>query len=147
MKQTIHLSARTHNNLFFPVPTHSVWKSCLSKLSVSSHLIDIQSFVLMNNHYHLLFKAKDSNIKTFLKDFRFTYFDESNIEVIRSNRYLRYTYKYIYQNPIRANLVNRVQDYPFSSIHYKSKGMLFDFPIHDKFGMADEFKLHWLNET
>jgi hypothetical protein len=101
----------------------------------------------MNNHYHLLFKAKESNIKLFLDTFSFTYFGDANIEVIRSNRYLRHTYKYIYQNPIRANLVNRVEDYPFSSIHYKSKGMLFDFPICDKFGMADEFKLHWLNET
>lgn len=99
----------------------------------------------MSNHYHLLLKADLIDLKKFQKEFQFSFFNQANIEQINSNRYLKYSYKYIYQNPVRANLVEKVEDYPFSSIHYLAKGHLFDFPIHDRFGFTDEYKLCWLN--
>ena len=146
MKKTFHITARTYNNLFFKEPKELVWADYLNKFKFNPSDIDILCFVLMSNHHHLLIKSSTKELEKFIYHFKLKYFGDHNIEVIRSRRYLLHSYRYIYQNPIRAQLVSKVQDYPFSSIYYLSRGINLDFPLCDKFGIADEYKLYWLNQ-
>jgi putative transposase len=65
--------------------------------------------------------------------------------VIRSKSYLYNCYRYIYQNPLRAKISQRVEDYPFSTIHYIHRGIPFVIPLFDQFGFKDKYMLDWLN--
>ena len=86
-------------------------------------------------------------VQSFLKEFKLSYFKEYKYEVIQSKKYLFHTYKYIYQNPIRANLVKRAENYPYSSMYYLSRKKSFSVPLVDKYGINDEFKMTWLNQS
>ena len=53
-------------------------------------------------------------------------------------------YRYIYQNPIRAHLVSKVQDYPFTTLVPN-----LPFPLHSCVPMSfagHEGEILWLNE-
>jgi putative transposase len=145
---TFHITARTANDLYFEVPISTVWKECLEKLKAAqlAYPLDIHSFVLMNNHYHLLLKGPSHLVMPFMEKFKLKYFKEFKYEAIQSKKYLFHTYRYIYQNPVRANLVKNVEDYPYSSIFYLVRRKNFTIPLVDKYGFNDEFKLNWLNK-
>ena len=146
---TFHITARTYNDRYFERPVSQVWKECLKELQKCQMKfpIDIISFVLMSNHYHLLIKGPAHVVQSFLKEFKLSYFKEYKYEVIQSKKYLFHTYKYIYQNPIRANLVKRAENYPYSSMYYLSRKKSFSVPLVDKYGFNDEFKMTWLNQS
>ena len=65
--------------------------------------------------------------------------------VIQSNQYFLNCYRYVYQNPLRAGIVQHCEDYPFSTFHYKAKGKMFVVPLHDRLGFADGYKVAWMN--
>ncbi len=148
MKNKIfHITARTQNDLYFQKPVSEVWTECLKKLEFAYRSVpsDIMAIVLMNNHYHLLLKIDPYNIHKFLELFSPSYLSHYKYELIISYKYLKHAYKYIYRNPIRANLVRRVEHYPYSSINYLYNGKSMPFVVVDKFGITDEYKLKWLN--
>jgi len=116
----------------------------------------------MNNHYHLMVRTPNRDLDHFMYEFnkhislklRLKTKRENKMFggrykwcLIQSNRYFANCYRYVYQNPLRANIVTRCQDYPYSSLYYKSKGMPFPVPLYDKLGFIDDFKLLWINET
>ncbi len=68
--------------------------------------VEVFAYVLMNNHYHLLLKTVDANLSKAMQWFGTTYL-------------LRATY-YIYRNPLRAKIVKRLADYPWSSHRFYS---------------------------
>lgn len=143
-----HLTARTKNDEYFSSPMPRAWSECMQYLSHAQKeiQIDIIAFVLMNNHYHLLVKADESELLKFM--YLFSPLGLRNIkkDQVISKKYLFHTYRYIYQNPLRAGLVKRIQDYPYSFINYLSKGEPLNFPIYDRFGHKDEYVLHKLNQ-
>jgi REP element-mobilizing transposase RayT len=126
--------------------------------------IRVHSFVLMNNHFHLLIDTPDANI-----DEAMNYLlrevskaigrDSGRINqifggpyywsVIKNSIYYQHAYKYIYRNPVDAGLCNRVEDYPYSSL----RGLLgLDrtvIPaIDDLCLVQDPYRqLDWLNKT
>jgi putative transposase len=64
--------------------------------------------------------------------------------VIESQTHYYQVYRYIYQNPIRAKLVNKVEDYQFSTLRKD-----LPFPLHSNVPMSfcgEEGELLWLNE-
>jgi putative transposase len=64
--------------------------------------------------------------------------------LIDSQRHYYQVYRYIYQNPIRAGLVRRVEDYQFSTLNKE-----LPFPLHSNIAMSfggEEGELIWLNE-
>lgn len=146
-QKTFHITARTTNDLYFSSPISQVWRECLEKLQAAQteYGLDIHSFVLMNNHYHLLLKSPNHLLIPFMRKFKLDYFHEFKYELIQSKKYLFHTYRYIYQNPIRAKLVKKVEDYPYSSMFYLKKGKSMTLPLVDKYGFNDEFKMKWLN--
>lgn len=143
-----HLSARTQNDRYFQKPIPNVWNSCIESFmkNPKKKEVDFISFVLMSNHYHLLIRANFNDMKEFMNSFKLQNMNDYNFETIQSNRYLRYSYRYIYQNPIRAKLVRNVQDYPYSFIHYLYNQKELSLNICDLFGFNDEYKSLWLNK-
>lgn len=64
--------------------------------------------------------------------------------MIDSQRHYYQVYRYIYQNPIRAGIVSRVQDYPWTTLRKD-----LPFPLHSNIPMTfcgEEGELIWLNE-
>lgn len=129
--------------------------------AMAVHRVEVISFVLMGNHYHMLLLTPESNLDNFMYEFnkRFALKIKKRTGLInrifggrykwcliQSQHYLINCYKYVYQNPVRAGLVQSCEDYPFSTLRSVIKNVKFSIPIHDKYGFKDEFCLRWLNQ-
>jgi len=92
--------------------------------------IDMIAYVLMGNHYHLLLKTPNSNLSKSMQWLGTTYTRKFNNRHSRSGHLFQGRYKsilvendyyllrlscYIHRNPLRAGIVNRLADYPWSS--------------------------------
>jgi hypothetical protein len=74
--------------------------------------------------------------------------------LIGNSRYFGHALKYVYRNPVRAKICQRVEDYPYSSLHGLLGRSQLLFPIHyTRVGMElalpsmDAFEqLYWLNQ-
>jgi REP element-mobilizing transposase RayT len=92
--------------------------------------IDIFAYVLMDNHYHLLFRTNSANLCRSMQWFGATYTKRFNLRHDRSGHLFQGRYKnmlvqndayllqlscYIHRNPLRAGMVRRLADYPWSS--------------------------------
>ena len=129
-----HLTGRSNNKDFFELPLEDVWQILCDLLGKLQKQFDLKiaAFVLMNNHFHLLMLTPEEDI-----DWVMFYFMKDSTKIInkhagRINRvygsryrgclidnqqYLLSAYKYIYQNPVRAGLTERAQDYKFSTLN------------------------------
>ena len=92
--------------------------------------IDMIAYVLMGNHYHLLLKTPNGNLSRSMQWLGTTYTRKFNNRHNRSGHLFQGRYKsilvendhylmrlscYIHRNPLRAGIVNRLTDYPWSS--------------------------------
>lgn len=92
--------------------------------------VDVFAYVLMDNHYHLLFRTNRSNLCRSMQWFGATYTKRFNLRHNRSGHLFQGRYKnmlvqndayllqlsyYIHRNPQRAGMVRRVADYKWSS--------------------------------
>lgn len=133
-----HVTSRTNNKEWFKIPLNRVWRHCKTSFEYAnrSHNIKVHCFILMNNHYHLLITTPDENIDSYMMYFnqqlgRLICKDANVINHKFSNRYkwtivdnqsyLYNVYRYIFQNPIRAGIVDNVIDYPFSSMFFSQE--------------------------
>jgi len=93
---------------------------------------EIYTYCLMNNHIHLLLKEGEDTIQKSLKRIGVSYAyyfnkkyhrighvfqDRFRSETIEDDRYLLAAARYIHNNPVKAGIVERVRDYPWSSYH------------------------------
>lgn len=158
-----HITTRSNDKKWFELPIEKVWKISLRALEDAhkKHPVELISYVLMSNHYHMILKTPDANIDKFMREFNTRFakgIKEENAErnriwgdryhwcLIKSTQYFANCYRYVYQNPIRAGLVSRAEDYPYSTLHYVMTNKKFVIPIFDQYGFKDEFGLNWLNE-
>ena len=159
-----HVTSRSHNKDAFPLPMKRMWELAKESFKEANLIypINLISFVLMTNHYHMLLYTPDGNLDHFMYEFnkRFALKIQSEARVInqifggrykwcliQSQQYLSNCYRYVYQNPVRAGLSYRCEDYPFSTIQNALGRSEFSIPIHDKFGFKDTYGLIWLNEN
>lgn len=92
--------------------------------------IDLFAYVLMNNHYHLLLITRRANLSKAMQWFGVTYTNRFNARnshsghlfqgrfksmLVQNDAYLMRLSLYIHRNPLRAGIVNRLADYPWSS--------------------------------
>ncbi len=92
--------------------------------------VEVYAYVLMDNHYHLLLKTNKPNISKSMQWFGTTYTRQYNIKhkrnghlfqgrfksfLIENDEYLMHLSCYIHRNPLRAGIVSRLVDYPWSS--------------------------------
>ena len=98
---------------------------------VSDHYaIDIHAYVLMNNHYHLLLMTREANLSRAMQWFGTTYTRRFHMHnhtsghlfqgrfkslLVENDAYLLQLSCYIHRNPLRAGMVERLADYPWSS--------------------------------
>ncbi|MDD3500230.1 MAG: transposase [Sulfurovum sp.] len=98
-----------------------------------SYGITIHNYFLMNNHYHLLIEIGKETLSKFMRQLNMNYAIYFNKKYKRSGHlwqgrfkswyvtdeaYLYTLMLYIEQNPLKANMVQKLEEYPFSSYHY-----------------------------
>ncbi len=158
-----HVTSRSNNKEWFTLPLPEMWRlsqSCMKEAN-EIHPVEIISFVLMGNHYHLLILTPKGNLDLFMYEFNKRL--AINIKartgqinrifggrykwcLIESQKHFMNCYKYIYQNPIRAGIVSRCEEYPHSTLQSILGKSKFKIQLHDRYGFKDEFGLMWLNE-
>ena len=163
----LHITARVHRRNQFPLSMSRTWTLVSDHLRFTqfSFGLDIVNFVLMPNHYHMLCRAPLGNIGQAMCYFNGEISQLINLEAKRINQlwggryhrcqiesfhYFRNVYKYIYQNPLRANLVSRVEDYPYSTLRSLlgldwASLIVSDDLVHDS-GSIDDY-LDWMNRV
>lgn len=137
-----HVTSRCHNKDWFQIPLPDVWRHSLSSLKESHEKfpVDLVSFVLMGNHYHMILKTPRSDLDMFMREFnrRLSLRIQKQSGVlnqvfggrykwclINSNSYLMNCYRYVYQNPVRAGIVPFCEDYHFSTLRNVISGRAF----------------------
>lgn len=105
--------------------------------------IEIHTWVLMSNHYHLLLKTREANLSKSMQWFGATYTRYFNIRhkrrghlyqgrfkslLVENDRYMQQLSCYIHRNPLRSKLVERLADYQWSSyLQYAYGGKIYDW--------------------
>lgn len=129
-----HINARCINREWFQLPLETVWSIMEDYLWLINAMFElrIHAFLLMSNHFHWLVTAPNGNLSAALLFFmretskeitrlsgriNQTYGTRNHKTHIPSYHHFMNTYKYIYQNPLRAGICKQVEDYPFSSLH------------------------------
>ena len=99
--------------------------------------VDLFAYVLMGNHYHLLLKTPDANLSKGMQWFGTAYTRKFNLQNNRSGHLFQGRFKsiiveneayllrlscYIHHNPLKADIVDRLSDYKWSSYHYYAYG-------------------------
>lgn len=158
-----HVTARTNNKEWFEIPLSDVWNLAQESLKEAEqiHHIELISFVLMGNHYHMIIITPNGNLDLFMYEFNKRLSLKIRNQTGRINRifggrykwcliqsqnYFFNCYRYVYQNPIRAGIVERCEDYPFSTLRSVIKNVRFSVPVHDKYGFKDDYGVMWLNK-
>jgi putative transposase len=156
-----HITSRCQDKNFFTLPLEEVWQIMTTLLGRAhrEHQLAIHAFVLMGNHFHLLCHTPKGNIDEcmhFLLRLTTVEINRRSCQknqlwhgryrwsLIDSNRHYYQVYRYLYQNPLRASLVTRVEDYPFSTLRQD-----IPFPLHSSLPMTfggSKGELLWLNE-
>ena len=128
-----HVYTRSNNKDWFTLSMEIVWRLFIESMKESNEAIpvDLHSFVLMNNHYHLLISTPNSDLDKFMEHLnkRFSqklrkhsqminhkFANRYKWTIVSADSYLYNIYRYIYQNPIRANICVNCQSYPYSSL-------------------------------
>jgi REP element-mobilizing transposase RayT len=92
--------------------------------------MEVHAYVLMKNHYHLLIHTQEANLSRAIQWLGVSYSVRFNFRhqrtghlfqgrfksfLIENERYFTALVLYIHGNPLRAGLVGRLEDYPWSS--------------------------------
>ena len=100
---------------------------------MKSHGITLHNYCLMSNHYHLLIETSTDNLSKFMRQLNMNYaiyFNKKYKRVghlwqgrfkswfVTNEAYLYTLMLYIEQNPLKANMVQELEAYPYSSYHY-----------------------------
>jgi REP element-mobilizing transposase RayT len=161
-----HITARYMNKEWFSLPMNDLWNIMSNRLTYLSWVyeVEIYSFVLMQNHFHLIAKTPRSNISLAMNNFMKETSREMNQRTKRINKaygsrhfkcilgnyhYYLNAYKYVYNNPVRAGLVSFCEEYPYSSLSFKLGFTKASFPIACDDTLFDSLDatLSWLNQT
>lgn len=165
-----HVTARANNREEFHLPLERFWgligSECLNLVLVYD--VQFHAFVLMPNHFHVILSVPNYDLGKVMSVFMASVTRTSNLlsgrtghvfggpyhwSIITNARYYGHALKYVYRNPVRAKLCDRVEDYPFSTLHGLLGTHHLPFPLHfTRAGMefalpstAITEQLEWLN--
>ncbi len=165
-----HVTARVNNRDWFYIPPEELWAIFLREFAkvVEDLGVRITSFVLMSNHYHLLIWTPHQNLDVAMHRIQgnvsrivgrksgrenHVYGSRYRATLIEDDRQFSNVYRYIYQNPVRASIVQRVEDYQFSTIHSLLDKARVPFELADPHPRCFsaipsklDARLRWLNE-
>ncbi len=159
-----NISARCINREWFQIPMENVWNIFCEELAdtIQKHNLQVHSFVLMSNHYHLIASTPDSNISQCMHRFmgrtsrrlttsgnriNETFAGRHYKTILQHQNYYLNAYKYNFRNPVGAGICEKVEDYPFSTLQTEMGKRNIAFPLAADFtNMGNsEAKLDWLN--
>lgn len=126
--------------------------------------VTTHAFVLMNNHYHWLCRYDFRNDPAIFEwfheiinmeflacseEYTVALENEASIHEIKHIKQYHETYRYIYQNAVNAGLVNRVEDYMFSTLPALLGKAKKTIPCVDEMNLIYDLNksLQWLNMT
>lgn len=126
-----HVVLRGNNrgNIFFEDGDRETWQSLLHK-GLDRYGHRLHAYCWMTNHVHLLLQAGDVPLSNFLRALSSTYARSINARngrvghlferryrasLVQQDQYLLEVVRYIHLNPVRANIVDSLNDYPWSS--------------------------------
>lgn len=127
-----HVTTKANHGWWYEVPLSETYDFFISSIeyALKKTPVKLHAFILMSNHYHLLFTTPEANIDIFMR-FMNSHFSQKlrlktklpnrmfgkryHSTIIKNENYLLNCYRYIFQNSLRANIVKNGFDYPFSS--------------------------------
>src|SRR4051794_2787456 len=129
-----HVVNRCNNREWFKLPMPTVWEVTCSELYRISITYDarVHGFVLMSNHYHLLVSTPTTDLGIVMREFGRSVTGTFNRlsgrtghlfngpykpTLIQSPGHYANALKYIYRNPVRAGITEKVEEYPYSTLH------------------------------
>lgn len=129
----LSITGRCNNRETFPVEIETVWNVMSDHLYLANRFygIEVVSFVLMSNHFHLTCLDFELNIsKAMHLVMRGSSREISRLSgrinhlwggsffssIIESPVHFLHAYKYNYRNPVVAGLCSRVEEYRWSSL-------------------------------
>lgn len=166
-----HVTARANNREKFHLPLTRLWEligtECLNLALV--YEIEIHALVLMPNHFHMIVTVPKHDLGKVMSVFMASITRTSNLisgrsghifggpyhwSLINSSRYFAHALKYVYRNPVRARICDRVERYRFSSLQGLLGFSHLPFPIYlTRVGMevalpaVEAFEqIDWLNK-
>ncbi len=161
-----HVCVRSHNKEWFDLPMDKMWEIFSEYLYLTKHIFNLEiiSFVLMDNHFHLLLRTPlknlDQAMNYFLREVsRVIGFEAGRINqkfggpyhwsLIESNRHFLCAYKYVYRNPVDAGLVDRVELYPYSTLFGLLGQSPLIIPVANDIQLIENTEgcLEWLNQS
>jgi len=127
------ISSRCINREWFTLPMDMMWDIAEEQLYFLVHAFgfEIYGFILMGNHYHMLLLAPRGNLSAGMAYFQREFAREISRRSNRINRtfsdrfhrtridnfhHFQIAYKYLHRNPVKANLCDKVEQYPYSSL-------------------------------
>jgi len=142
-----HVTARANNREAFVLSMDQNWEIVgRESLFVSLiYAVEFQALVLMPNHLHIILTVPQHDLGIVMNMFMKSVSRTMNLRsgrsghvfgasyhwsLINSSRYFGHALKYVYRNPRRAKLCDRVEDYPFSTLHGLLGRSHLPFPIH-----------------
>ncbi len=160
-----NISARCINKEWFNLPMEQVWEVFCEVLT-ETHIrydLNIHSFVLMSNHFHLIATTPKANISLSMQylmgqtsrkltklgnRINETYGGRYHKCILQSHKYYLNAYKYNYRNPVTARICELVQDYKFSTLPAVMSMAKKPFPVIEDltYNSSPEDTLKWLNE-
>ena len=118
----------------------------------------LYAFCLMGNHIHLLLKEGEEPISTILKRIAGSYVywynwkygrsghlfqDRFKSEPVEDDAYFLTVLRYIHQNPVKARICKKAENYPFSSMNeYLNKAEIVDTEFAFSVITKEEFILY-----
>jgi putative transposase len=132
-----HITSRGNErkNIFKTAPDRQQFLSYLESAAQRYSAV-IHAYCLMNNHYHLLLQTPRGNLSQIMRHINGAYTTYYNIKRQRAGHLLQGRYKallvdmdayaqelsrYIHLNPVRAGIVERPEEHPWSSYRYYIK--------------------------
>jgi len=126
-----HVTARGNErkNIFFSNTDYKKFLEYLKEAKKKFKVI-VHSYVLMSNHYHLILETLDANLSKAMHYINGSYTTYINVKRRRSGHLFQGRYKsilvdkdnyllelsrYIHLNPFRAKMVEKPEEYPYSS--------------------------------
>ncbi|AGH96692.1 transposase [Pseudobdellovibrio exovorus] len=161
-----HITGRCINREWFHLHLELVWSIFSEELYVTSKIYNLQihSFVLMSNHFHLIASTPDANISQCLhrligvvsrrlnecgNRINGTFAGRHFKTILQHPNYFLNTYKYVYRNPIAAGLCQRAEEYPYSTLYGLLGQAYLIIPVLEDTTLFSDVEgtLQWLNTT
>jgi REP element-mobilizing transposase RayT len=166
-----HVTGRGNNREAFPLEPRLTWRIFTDECYLIHALYgaEIHAFTLMPNHFHMLITVPQYDLGKVMDIFMSNVTRTIHLNsgrsghvfggpyywsLINSGGYYSHAYRYVYQNPVRASICSKVEDFPYSTL----RGMLgmehLPFPLYyprcgHGISLArknSEQLLNWLNE-